>query len=116
MAKCQQMIGACKSADVKLMIAYRMHYEPLNRAMQRLVREKAFGPIKYIGSVDAQKVEKMEWHLRNELSGSGAVGDLGVYCMNTIRFLLGEEPIEIRAQSFRPTNDPRFNEVDATTT
>src|SRR5262249_8365703 len=48
------------------------------------------------------------------LSGSGAVGDLGVYCINTIRFLLGEEPVEVFAQSFRP-NEDRFKEVDATT-
>jgi predicted dehydrogenase len=50
------------------------------------------------------------------MSGSGAVGDLGVYCINTVRFLLGEEPIAIFAQSFRPPNDSRFKEIDATTT
>jgi predicted dehydrogenase len=112
--RCQQMIDACKKADVKLMIAYRIQYEPMNRMMQRLVREKVFGPVKFIESDNGQRVEKMEWRLNKELSGSGAVGDVGIYCINTIRFLLGEEPMEVFARTFRPSGDPRFKEVDAT--
>ncbi len=113
-AKCQQMIAECKHEKVKLMIAYRIQYEPMNRHMRKLVRDKTFGDVKFIEASNLQKVEKMEWRLSRELSGSGAVGDLGVYCINTIRFLLGEEPVEVFAQSFRP-NDDRFKEVDATT-
>lgn len=112
--KCQQMISECRHAKVKLMVAYRVQYDPRHRAMQRLVREKTFGDVKYIESANLQKVEEMEWRLSDKLSGSGAVGDLGIYCLNTIRFLLGQEPIEIFAQSFRPQGDPRFKEVDAT--
>jgi predicted dehydrogenase len=112
--KCQQMIDACKKAKVKLMIAYRIQYEPMNRAMQRIVRQKVFGPVKYIESDNGQRVEKMEWRLSKALSGNGAVGDVGIYCINTIRFLLGEEPMEVFARTFRPPGNPRFKEVDAT--
>jgi predicted dehydrogenase len=115
-AKCQQMIDACKKAGVKLMIGYRIQYEPMNRAIQRLVREQAFGPAKYIDASFSMKVATPEWRLDKELSGSGAVGDIGIYCINTIRFLLGEEPVEIHAQSFRPADNPLFKEIDATTT
>lgn len=113
--KCQQMIDACRKAKVKLMVAYRIQYEPMNRAMQRMVREKVFGPIKFIESDNGQRVEEMEWRLSRKMSGSGAVGDVGVYCINTIRFLLGEEPTEVFGRTFRPAGDPRFREVDATT-
>ncbi len=115
MTKCQQMISECRHAKVKLMIAYRIQYEPMNRQMQRLVRDKKFGDVKFIDSVNMQKIDKMEWRLSEKLSGSGAVGDLGVYCINTIRFLLGEEPVEIFAESFRPPGNPLFKEVDAST-
>jgi len=115
-AKCQQMIAECQRAKVKLMIAYRIQYEPMNRAMQRIVRQQVFGPSKFIESANALNVSGMGWRLKKEMSGSGAVGDLGVYCINTIRFLLGEEPIEVLAETFRPPNEPRFKEVDATTT
>ena len=112
--KCQQMIDACKKAKVKLMIGYRIQYELMNRAMQRLVREKTFGEVKYIESANGQRVEEWEWRLSKSLSGSGAVGDVGIYCINTIRFLLGSEPTEVFARTFRPPNDSRFREVDAT--
>jgi len=112
--KCQQMIDACKKARVKLMIAYRIQYEPINHAMQRIVREKVFGSVKYIESDNGQRVEKMEWRLSKAFSGSGAVGDAGIYCINTIRFLLGEEPMEVFARTFRPPGDARFREIDAT--
>lgn len=115
-AKCQQMIAECQRANVKLMIAYRIQYEPMNRVMQRIVRQQVFGPSKSIESANALHVDQMGWRLKKEMSGSGAVGDLGVYCINTIRFLLGEEPIEVLAETFRPPNEPRFKEVDATTT
>ncbi len=112
--KCQQMIDACKKARVKLMVAYRIQYEPMNRALQRLVREKTYGEIKYIESAHAQRLEKSQWRLSKALSGSGAVGDVGIYCLNTIRFLLGEEPTEVYARTFRPSNNSLFKEVDAT--
>ena len=115
-AKCQQMIAECQRSKVKLMIAYRIQYEPMNRAMQKIVRQQGFGPSKFIESANGLRVDQMGWRLKKEMSGSGAVGDLGVYCINTIRFLLGEEPIEVLAETFRPPNDPRFKEVDATTT
>ncbi|MFL6514718.1 MAG: Gfo/Idh/MocA family protein [Chthoniobacterales bacterium] len=114
-AKCQQMIDACNKANVKLMIAYRIQYEPMNRAIHKMVRDQTFGPVKLIESANSQMVEKMEWRLNKELSGSGAVGDVGVYCINTIRFLLGEEPIEVFARATQPLNDPRFKEVAAST-
>jgi predicted dehydrogenase len=112
--RCQQMIDACKKADVKLMIAYRIQYEPMNRAMQRMVREKVFGPVKFVEAENGQRVEKLQWRLSKTLSGSGAIGDVGIYCLNTIRFLLGEEPTEVFGRTFRPSGDPRFKEVDAT--
>jgi predicted dehydrogenase len=112
--RCHQMIDACKKADVKLMIAYRIQYEPMNRAMQRMVRKKVFGPVKFVEADNGERIERMQWRLSKTLSGSGVVGDVGVYCINTIRFLLGEEPMEVFGRTFRPSGDPRFKEVDAT--
>ena len=43
---CQHMIDACKAADVKLMIAYRQQYEPMNREIAKLVKAGKLGKIK----------------------------------------------------------------------
>lgn len=47
-----------QKADVKLMIAYPIQYEPMNRIMQRLVRERVFGLVKFIESDNGQRVGK----------------------------------------------------------
>jgi predicted dehydrogenase len=39
----ERMIAAAREADRKLMIAYRLHYEPFNRKVMELCAQKAFG-------------------------------------------------------------------------
>ncbi len=92
-AECEQMIAACKKADRKLMIAYRIQYEPNNRLMQKWVREKKYGAVKIIEGVNGQdQGDPNQWRQNKKLAGGGALPDVGLYCLNTFRFLLGEEP------------------------
>ena len=44
-ADCEKMIAACKAANVKLMIAYRCHYEPTNLRAIKLIRDGALGQV-----------------------------------------------------------------------
>ena len=46
------------------------------------------------------------------MAGGGSLPDVGLYCLNTARFITGEEPVEITARTVQPTNDPRFREVE----
>jgi predicted dehydrogenase len=52
--ECEQMIAACKTAERKLMIAYRIQYEPSNRIVQSYVRSEKFGRVSLIESVNTQ--------------------------------------------------------------
>jgi predicted dehydrogenase len=109
----QNMIDACKKAGKKLMVAYRIQYEPHNRLAQKWVREKKFGAIKLIESVNAQNIgDPKQWRLNKNLAGGGTLPDIGIYCLNTIRFLLGEEPEQVLASSYTTPGDPRFKEVE----
>jgi predicted dehydrogenase len=111
--QCAEMIAACQSAGKKLMIAYRIQYEPHHRMVQKLVRSGQYGPIKMFESVNGQvQGDPLQWRLKKAMSGGGALPDIGLYCLNSIRFLLGEEPIEILGQTFSTPNDPRFTEVE----
>src|SRR5207302_2734967 len=47
-AEAEAMIAACKAANVKLMIAYRLHYEPLNLKAIKLIRDGALGKVQTI--------------------------------------------------------------------
>ncbi len=44
-ADCGQMIAVCKAAHVKLMIAYRCHYEPTNLRAIKLLRSGSLGQV-----------------------------------------------------------------------
>lgn len=43
---CERMVAACSAAKVKLMIAYRQQYEPMNRAIVKMVREGKLGRLR----------------------------------------------------------------------
>ena len=114
-AECRQMIAACAAADRRLMIAYRSQYEPNNRAVVRMVQTRQLGQLKEFLSTNAQNMgDPQQWRLRKALSGGGAMPDVGVYCLNTARFMSGEEPSEVLAWSYSSPDDPRFREVEET--
>ena len=112
-AECQRMIDACRKADRKLMIAYRIQYEPNNRFMRQLVQTQQYGPVKIIEAVNGQNQgDPNQWRQKKALAGGGALPDVGLYCLNTTRFLTGEEPTEVMASTYSTPGDPRFREVE----
>lgn len=112
-AECQQMIDACAQAGKKLMIAYRMQYEPYNREVIRLARAGELGKLKGFTAVNGQtQGDPRQWRLKRALAGGGALPDVGIYCLNAARYLTGEEPSEVTAMMSSTPGDPRFTEVE----
>ncbi len=112
---CEAMIAACRAANVKLMIAYRQQYEPMNRAIVQLVRSGALGtPLSYIASNSQNQGDPNQWRQKLALAGGGCLPDVGIYCMNAARFLTGQEPSEVFGTIYQPKEDPRFREVEET--
>jgi len=113
--ECRDMIAACNQANVKLMIAYRCQYEPHNRAVIKLARSGEFGRPRMIQAFNGQTTGLPEqWRLKKALAGGGSLPDIGLYCLNTTRAVLGEEPDLIQAQIHSPPDDPKFREVEET--
>ena len=114
-ADCEAMIAAGKAANRKLMIAYRCQYEPFNREMIRMAREKELGPVKAITSEHGFTIgDPTQWRLNRAMAGGGSMMDIGIYSLNAARFVTGEEPTEINAMMYSTPNDPRFREVEET--
>jgi predicted dehydrogenase len=112
-AECQQMIEACRKAGKKLMIAYRSQYEPLDRALVKMIRDKKLGTLKEFISVNSQNMgDPQHWRLKRALAGGGALPDVGLYCLNAARFLSGEEPVEVTGNVWSTPGDARFREVE----
>jgi predicted dehydrogenase len=115
-ADAEAMIAAGKAAKKQLMIAYRCHYEPLNLAAMRLMRAGTFGKPRIghanMGKQTDLKVSSDAWRLDMKMSGGGALFDMGIYGINAQRYLLNEEPLEVRAWALTDKSDPRFKTVE----
>jgi predicted dehydrogenase len=112
-AEAADMVRACAQANRKLMIGYRMQYQPHARELTRIVRSGELGAMKAISGFYGQNMgDPAQWRLHKSIAGGGALYDIGIYCLNGTRFTLGEEPIEVNARIVTNSNDPRFKEVE----
>jgi glucose-fructose oxidoreductase len=114
--ECQSMIDAAKSADRKLMIGYRQHFEPLTRrAIELSHSPDEIGTIKQItAEAGFNAGDPNQWRLNKKLAGGGPLMDMGIYAVNAIRYLSSQEPTEVTAFSYATPDDPRFKEVEET--
>jgi predicted dehydrogenase len=123
-ADCEEMIKACNDNNVQLAIGYRLHYEPTHLEIKRLGQEKVFGQVRFIeaslgyktyDTLDKKTIvdknSKSEWRLNKKLGG-GILFDLGIYCIQASRYVLGEEPIAVTAQYGTVNNKNRFSETE----
>ena len=114
-AESEAMIAACNAAKVKLMIAYRLHYEPTTLRAIKLIRDGAIGTIQAINSANGFNIGKGEWRTDKALAGGGPLMDVGIYCLNATRYLTGEEPTGITASISTVDHDGRFDTVEENT-
>ena len=112
--KCQQMIDGCRAAQRQLAIGYRLHFEPNNLECVRLAREKVFGELKFIEAGFGFAIgDPKQWRLNRALAGGGPLMDVGIYAVQAMRYLTGEEPVTVTAQ--QTTTDPvKFHDVEET--
>ncbi|MRX41123.1 gfo/Idh/MocA family oxidoreductase [Flavobacterium sp. LC2016-23] len=122
---CEEMIKACADHNVQLAVGYRLHYEPTHLEIKRLGQEKVFGKIRYIetslgyktyDTLDTKTIvdknSPTQWRLNKQLSGGGPLMDLGIYCIQASRYILGEEPVAVTAQFGTVNNKDRFSETE----
>jgi predicted dehydrogenase len=109
----EKMVQVCADANVRLMTAYRCQYTPQHWAARDLIQGGKLGRIGLIEAVNVQvEDDPTVWRLKREQAGGGSLPDIGLYCLNTIRFLLAEEPVEVFAYQYSTPDDPRFLEVE----
>jgi Predicted dehydrogenases and related proteins len=111
-AECEAMIAACKKANVKLMIAYRCHYEPIQLKAIDIIRSGKLGKVQVIESAFGFSEDAGEWRLDKKLAGGGPLYDVGIYCLNACRYLTGEEPVDFSAVASVVDHDGRFETVE----
>jgi predicted dehydrogenase len=111
--ECQRMISACVKNRVKLMIAYRLHFEEINLKTIDLIRKGRIGEPKFFNSSFSLTVRPGNIRTQADLGG-GTLYDLGVYCINAARYLFHSEPTEVLAMSVN-SGVQKLSEIDEST-
>lgn len=107
--ECYDMIEATEKNGVKLMIAYRLHFEEANMKVVEFLADKKIGEPRFFSSTFSQQV--VEGNIRTKRAlGGGPLQDIGIYCINAARYLFKSEPIEITALA-ASNDEKRFEEV-----
>ncbi len=111
----QEMIDACNKANVKLLVGYRMHFEPKTLEIVRMRKEGEFGKILFFQGLCGFRIgDPAQWRLNKKLSGGGSMMDIGIYAINGARYMVGEEPVWVTAQETK-TDPLKFKEgIDET--
>jgi len=92
--KCRAIMAAEKASAAKLMVAYRLHFEPATLATIELVRSGKLGELIAFNSTFAQMVDPENHRAKNGVL-AGPIFDMGPYPVNAARYIFGDEPIEV---------------------
>jgi predicted dehydrogenase len=111
----QEMVDACKAAKVRLLVGYRMHFEPHTLEIIRMRNAGTFGKIRFFQGQSGFIIgDPSQWRLDPALSGGGSMMDIGIYSVNGARYMTGEEPVWITAQETK-TDPVKFKKgIDET--
>ena len=110
--ECRKMIEVCRRHHVKLMAAYRLHFEKSNLAAIEIIKSGKIGEPRYFLSTFSQQVK--EGVRTRKKAGGGSLYDIGIYCINAARYLFQADPHTALAISSKG-HDKRFREVDEMT-
>ncbi len=112
-SECEAMITAAQTNDVRLMIAYRLHFEPANLTAVEALEKKQIGEPRLFNSVFTLPVRPENTRVQNR-AGAGPLYDIGVYCINAARYLFQAEPISLIALTGSNRADERFKYSEET--
>jgi predicted dehydrogenase len=110
-AECRRMMDACRRAGVRLMTAYRLHFNGANLEAVRAIADGDIGKPRYFTSSFSMQV-KPGIRTRGEDRGGGPLYDIGIYCINAARYLFREEPAWVQAVATTGQRQARFKAID----
>jgi glucose-fructose oxidoreductase len=109
-AECMQMIRCCEQRRIKLMIAYRLHFQSANLVAVEIARGGELGDPRVFSSTFTMQVREGNTRVQPR-RGAGPLYDIGIYCVNAARYLFRSEPAEVLAMKLSG-RDHRFTSVD----
>jgi xylose dehydrogenase (NAD/NADP) len=114
--RAERLVETCAAASVPLMVGYRMQTEPAVLRVKELIGDGFIGEVVHVhGNMSQVMLGELtedvdQWRLKRERSGGCALMDIGIYPLNTTRFVLEADPHRVVCHT-RSEHDA-FSEVD----
>lgn len=91
----KKMLDAVHKAGVVNMVSHNYRFSPAVQLAKKLIQENRLGKIYHIRAQYLQDFIMdpqfpLVWRLQKEVTGSGALGDIGAHIIDLARFLVGE--------------------------
>lgn len=91
----EEMLAAVRAAGVMHAVFHNYRFCPAVRLAKRLIEEGELGEVRHIRAVYlqdwiAEPDFPLVWRLRKQITGSGALGDIGSHIIDLARYLMGE--------------------------
>lgn len=100
-----EMIKACNENNVLFMEAFAFRCHPKWHRLKESLDSGNIGEIKNVQARFAINVDNQNDIRLNPSMGGGSLYDLGSYCINGIRFIMNDEPLEVIAISQQSENN-----------
>jgi predicted dehydrogenase len=96
----EEIIHICKKQGVLLQVGHSMRFMNPYRKARALIRENAIGRIVLIeANYSSQRAKRHTidvWRFSRETCPGGPMLQLGIHCIDTIHYLTGSKPLEVR--------------------
>jgi predicted dehydrogenase len=96
----EEMIGACDRAGVKFMVGHMLRLSPLVVRIRELIRSGEIGSVKFARAdfVYDARLSHRGWLYDRSVAGGGPIYDIGVHCLDTLRFVLEDEVVSVKSE------------------
>ena len=104
---------AAARSKARLMVAYRLHFEPATLDAIERIRDGEIGDPIFFSASFAQMVDPENHRVKNGRL-AGPLLDMAPYPINAMRYLFGEEPTEVVGAAASRHPESGFDDVDDT--
>jgi predicted dehydrogenase len=98
--ECEAMIAACRENNVKLMVGHMVRLSPIVERVRDLVQLGVVGHVVRVRAdfVYDGRLSSRQWLLDRTIAGGGPIFDVGVHCLDTLRFILHDEVVSLKGE------------------
>jgi 1,5-anhydro-D-fructose reductase (1,5-anhydro-D-mannitol-forming) len=110
--ECRKMVEAADKAKVLLGVAHVFRFNRSIETMRERVRAEQIGKPVFVRSEFSFSARNhaRKWLTESTIAGGGPVADVGVHCIDALRWILGDEVVKVAAIG---TSDQNSGDVEA---